>query len=83
MREYKKQALKKFDLSDDFAVYFLKNRLDVRYCTKCEKKIEKEEVYFSHRMISSYFVDYLCSYHLDCVSKKDILKMIHPIRLPT
>jgi len=76
MKEYKKQALKQFELSDDFAVYFLKNRLDTRYCDKCKKKIENGEVYFCYKLISSYYVDYLGSYHLNCVSKSDILKMI-------
>lgn len=77
MKEYKKQALKQFELPDDFAVYFLKNRLDTRYCDKCKKKIEKSEVYFCNKWISSYLVDYFGSYHLQCVSKSDILKMLN------
>jgi len=79
MIDYKKQALKRFELSDDYAVYFLKNRLDDRNCTKCGKKIEKGEVYFCHKSICSYFVDYFGFYHLDCVSKSDILKLVYPI----
>ena len=75
MKDYKKQALEKFNLPIEYQVFFLKNRKE-RYCNKCEKLIAINEVYFCEKHISSYFVDYSYSYHIDCISKSDILKTI-------
>jgi len=76
MKEYKKQAIKKFNLPIEYSVFFLKNRKEHRYCYVCEKIISIGEVYFCHKLISSYFVDYFDSRHIDCVSKSDILKLV-------
>jgi len=77
MKKYKKQALEKFNLPIEYQVFFLKNRIEYRYCEKCKKIIPIGEVYFCEKIISSYLVDYFYSYHLDCVSKSDILKLIN------
>lgn len=74
MKDYKKQALEKFGLPDEYQVFFLKNRKKHRYCNQCKKIIPIGVVYFCDKHISSYLVDYFYSYHLDCISKEDILK---------
>lgn len=76
MKEYKKQALEKFDLPIVYQVFFLKNRKEHRYCHVCEQIIPIGEVYFCHKLVASYIVDYFDSRHIGCVSKSDILKLV-------
>ncbi len=75
MRKYKKEALERFNLEDKYQVFFLKSNKDY-ICNKCGGKIAKGEVRFQQKSIYSYLVDLFDAYHLDCVSRDEIIEML-------
>lgn len=75
MIEYKKKALERFCLDKRYNRFFKKSRKK-GYCHKCNGEIKIGEIYFCYELVSSYFVDHMYDYHLDCTSRDEIIKML-------
>lgn len=76
MIEYKMKALKRFSLDDRYSRFFKKSRT-IKDCHKCLKEIKIGDIYFCHEHVLSYFVDHMYDYHLDCISRDEIIKEIN------